>query len=247
MPFKANKTPILAIETSGRMGSIAVGKGGPVLAHIDFSGPMRHSSELFPSVEKALNQIGATIRQVQQVYVSAGPGSFTGLRLAITMAKMINLANGAKTTAVSTTEALAENATAFIEAKGIKINRLATILDAKRKQFYTAVFQRENKKWVKTIPDCLMQSSEFIQHFSGQKEPIWLLGEGLVYYKDKFKADGIEFIPQEYWPAKASNVYNIGLQMAEKNLFANPVTLVPLYLRCPEAIENRRKDKSNHS
>ena len=56
---------------------------------------------------------------------------------------------------------------------------------------------------------------------------------------DKFKADGIEFVPQEYWPAKACAVYSIGRKMAKKGLFANPATLVPLYLRRPEAIEKR--------
>ena len=90
-----------------------------------------------------------------------------------------------------------------------------------------------------------MQSNEFTQRFGGQREPIWLLGEGLVYYKEKFKADGIEFFPQEYWPAKAHAVYNIGSQMARKKLFADPVTLAPLYLRRPEALEKHQKNKSD--
>ena len=82
----------IAIETSSRIGSVALGIQGNLLAEITFSEPLRHSSELLPSILALLDQHHFTARQIKQVFISIGPGSFTGLRIAVATAKAMALA-----------------------------------------------------------------------------------------------------------------------------------------------------------
>ncbi len=228
---------ILSVETSGRAGSVAAGRGDELLAEKTFSGLMRHSVELFPAIEAVLARIGSNISEVAEIYVSAGPGSFTGLRIGITMAKMTAFATGARIIAVNTLEAIAQNAELYIEHSGKKIDRIATILDAKRKEFYVAVFERSDVRWVKTNGDGLMRAEEFLKRFAGGTEPVWLLGEGLVYYKKAFTGQAIRFLDEDYWPSRAGGVYAVGRRMAKAGIFADPATLEPHYLRRVQAQE----------
>jgi len=244
----ANSELALAVETSGPTGSVAVGKGDKILGETAFSGIMTHSAELFPAAEFLLKRIGRPISDLAHIYIAAGPGSFTGLRIAVTMAKMMAFANGTKVVAANTMDILAVNASEYMKEKKIKILRLATILDAKRKQFYVGVYENAEGNWNKKLNDCLMTASDFVSRFAQLDNPIWLLGQGLVYYKDAFSAPGVHFLDEAYWPARARAVYTVCRKKAKEGDFADPAGLTPLYIRRPEATENwekRQKPKKN--
>ena len=87
------------------------------------------------------------------------------------------------------------------------------------------------------MPDCLMTAQQFLENFAGNSQPVWLLGEGLVYHKDKFKADGIRFLDERYWNPRAEKVHMLGWQKALAGQFADPLTLQPTYLRRPDIKE----------
>ena len=254
----------LSVETSGREGSAAIGIGEKILGEISFSGPLRHSTELFPAVVGLLANLARQAREIQHIYVSAGPGSFTGIRIAVAFAKTLHFANNAQVVAVNTMDLIADNATDYITltagnaentenklklnsassaVKKTTIDRIATILDAKRRQFFVAVYKRLRNNndirhttcdirytkqgiWKKTLPDSLMTAAEFVQRFS-RKEPIGLLGEGLLYYSDAFKAPGIFILDRKYWLPQAGKLYHLGRQLAAKGKFTNPITLTP--------------------
>ena len=244
---------ILAIETSSRIGSVAIARGAEVLAETSFSAPMRHSAEIFPAICRLLDRLGLKACQIEHVYLSIGPGSFTGLRIATTLAKTMHLANAAKIIAVDTLDVIAAN---VIHLTGPNIGpvpnqdspawnhqSIATILDAKRGQFFVALYRCEtlgrrevtaDAIWRKVLPDSLMTSSQFLARFACKERPIWLLGDGLVYYRDKFQAKGIHFVDEQYWRARAGNVGLLGWQMALQEKFADPLTLTPNYLRKPD-------------
>ena len=248
-----SKTPlILAVETSGRAGSAAIALGQNLLAETTFSGPMRHSAELFPAVCNLLNRFDRKPKDIEHIYISIGPGSFTGLRIAATFAKTMNLANNAKIVAVDTLDVIAANVTT-VGAKSLpqplshespvtSYETIATILDAKRSQLFIAVYQRTSDEyrtssiepWKKILPDCLMTAPQFLDQFACKEKPIWLLGEGLVYYKDKFKADGVYFLDEKFWTPQAEKVHLLGWKKAQANQFADPLTLQPTYLRRPD-------------
>jgi tRNA threonylcarbamoyladenosine biosynthesis protein TsaB len=256
------KPLILAVETSGRAGSAAIALGEKLLAEAAFSGPMRHSAEIFPAVCGLLSDLGRKPEEIEHIYISVGPGSFTGLRIAVTMAKAMHLANNAKIVPVDTLDVIAANVTtentvlasshrpqtSSIEHPASSIENIATILDAKRSQFFIAVYQRNTDQqdtsygsratshgiWKKIHPDSLMTAPQFLDQFACKEKPIWLLGEGLVYYKDKFKADGIRFLDERYWTPRAEKVHLLGWQKAKARQFADPLTLQPIYLRAPD-------------
>jgi tRNA threonylcarbamoyladenosine biosynthesis protein TsaB len=250
------KPLILAIETSGRTGSAAMALGEDNLGEVCFSGPpqdglrqMRHSAEIFPAVQKLLERFSREPKEIEHIYVSAGPGSFTGLRIAVALAKIMHLANAAKVVAVDTLDVIAANADDYIkEEKAKGIIQIATILDAKRGQFFIAAYQNEQVRtgtayagvWKKTLPDCLMTAEQFLENFTGQSQSIWLLGEGLVYHKDKFEADGIRFLNERYWSPRAGKVHLLGWQKALTGQFADPLTLQPTYLRRPDVKEKQQ-------
>jgi tRNA threonylcarbamoyladenosine biosynthesis protein TsaB len=249
------KPLILAVETSGRTGSVAIALGEQILSETHFSGPMKHSAEIFPAVHKLLERFGRKPKEIEHIYISVGPGSFTGLRIAVALAKTMYLANAAKIIAVDTLDVIASNATDYIkdsssvahlsavalakaeakeEEKVKDLTKIATILDAKRGQFFIATYKNKQGQWKKTTPDCLMTAGQFIENCGGKSRPVWLLGEGLVFYKDKFKADGIRFLNERYWNPRAEKVHLLGWQKALAGQFADPLTLQPTYLRKPD-------------
>ncbi len=111
------------------------------------------------------------------------------------------------------------------------------VLDAKRGQFFIAAYQRRKSRWEKVLADSLMSVSQFLDWAGGCAKPLRLLGEGLVYYKEKFAAEGIEFLPEKYWVPTAKKVHLLGWERALAGKFADAKTLEPNYLRLPDVGE----------
>lgn len=223
---------ILAVETSSRIGSVAVAVGPDLKSEATFSGPMKHSAELFPAVRTLLGRLDRKQNDIEQVYISVGPGSFTGLRIAVTLAKTMNLASSSRIVAVDTLDVIAANVTG-INSTSHEV--IAPIIDAKRGRFYIAVYQRTSGGiWNKIFPDSITTAKKFLDRFACRERPIRLLGDGLIYHRDKFKADGVHFFDEECWSPRASMVHRLGWQLALANQFAEPLTLRPNYLRPPE-------------
>ena len=244
---------ILAVETSSRTGSVAIGLNGKTLGETVFSAPLSHSAEIFPAISELLDQFNLKPGQIEHVYISGGPGSFTGLRIATTLAKIMQLAHDVKIVTVDTLDVAAANVIDLIpentlSAANHKIpatggRRVAAILDAKRGQFFIAVYEQDKDKqqdsagrdvWKKILPDCLMTPSQFLDRFVCDDKPIWLLGDGLLYYKDKFQADNVHFFDEKYWSPRAGKVLLLGRQMALKEQFTDALMLTPNYLRKPD-------------
>jgi tRNA threonylcarbamoyladenosine biosynthesis protein TsaB len=253
---------ILAIETSGRLGSVALAQDDKLLAESRFSGPMRHSAEIFPAITDLLSRFNKKPDQIEQVYISVGPGSFTGLRIAVTLAKTLALANDAKIVAIDTLDVIAANVIDFAPPSPLpQLNtqnstlktddRLAVILDAKRGQFFIAVYEKTSHEpratsdtiWQKILPDSLMTAEEFLDRFTDK--PIMLIGEGLVFYKDKFAHKNIRVLDEKYWNPSAANIHKLGWELAMNGQsaegetsptggFADPLTLIPNYIRGPD-------------
>ena len=201
------KEPVaLAIETSSRIGSVSLGVGDKIISEISFSCFMRHSAEIFPCIRNLLSGSGIKPNQIKHIYISNGPGSFTGLRIASTIAKMLFLANHVQIITVDSLDVTAFNSLDAIKAsnqdesfiKAEETMRIASILDAKRGQFFIAGYmvKFEGKKiWLEKFwSDSLMTAADFISQFADKQKPVWLLGDGLLYYKQQFNADGINFL-----------------------------------------------------
>jgi tRNA A37 threonylcarbamoyladenosine modification protein TsaB len=79
-----------------------------------------------------------------------------------------------------------------------------------------------------------MSTSEFLDRFSHEKAPVNLVGDGLLYHREAFKAPGVRVLDECYWSPHAKQVHCLGYQKAKRNEFADPLSLAPLYLRGPQ-------------
>jgi tRNA threonylcarbamoyladenosine biosynthesis protein TsaB len=128
---------ILAIETSGRHGSVAIllaGADGVLcLNQIVLTGDERTAQALAPAIQTLLSESGWSPQSVDLVVVAVGPGSFTGLRIGVTTAKAFAYAADAEILGVNTLEVLAVQA-------AVKDASLWAILDAQRQELFAAKF-----------------------------------------------------------------------------------------------------------
>jgi tRNA threonylcarbamoyladenosine biosynthesis protein TsaB len=219
----------LAIETSGRTGSVAVARDGLVLAEETFPHGLKHAAGLVPMIDRLCKAAGWGPSDVEELYVSVGPGSFTGLRVGVTVAKTLAFATGARVVAVPSVEVLARNAPA--EASHVVI-----VLDAKRDQIFTARLSRTRGDWRVDEPAHL----DSLQAALGRApRPVHLIGEGVPYHAKFLPPDDPSVIvsPEDAWRARASVVMEIGNAMARRGELADPQTLSPVYVRKPEAEE----------
>src|SRR2546423_9728863 len=126
----------VALETSGRTGSVALAADGAILCEEQFAHGLRHAAGIVPIIDRLCRGQGWSPREVEEIYVSSGPGSFTGLRIGITVARTLAFATGARTVAVPTAEVLARNAPPGSQ-------NVVIVLDAKREQIFTATFAND--------------------------------------------------------------------------------------------------------
>lgn len=219
----------LAIETSGRNGSLAVSEDGHVLAEEQFSHGLKHAAGIVPIIDRLCASRGWKPADIDEIYVSAGPGSFTGLRVGITVAKTLAFATGARIVAVPSVEVLARNAPPGWQ-------NLIIVLDAKRGQIFTASFENVGGEPVPREPAKLDSLAEMLRR---TPRPVHLLGEGIPYH-EKFipRDDGSVHVTEPAtWQGRAAIVAELGDRMARAGAFADPMTLTPIYIRRPEAEE----------
>jgi tRNA A37 threonylcarbamoyladenosine modification protein TsaB len=172
---------------------------------------------------------------------------------------MMQLANSVKIVSVDTLDVIAANVIDLCPEKISPVSnhklpvfsgdRIAAVLDAKRGQFFISVYQRQTSDqhnaagrtiWKKIMPDTLMTPSQFLERFAREEKPVRLLGDGLLYYKEKFQTDGVNFFHEKYWSPQAGKVLLLGWQKALKEQFTDALTLTPNYLRKPDVTIKRR-------
>jgi tRNA threonylcarbamoyladenosine biosynthesis protein TsaB len=220
------RLPLLAIETSGRIGSIALSDGGRILYEEQFPHGLQHAAKIITVIDSLCRGQNWKPADLGQVYVSIGPGSFTGLRIGVTVAKTLALATGVQLVAVPTVRVLVENAPP--EARHVIV-----VLDAKRGQIFTARFERTADGWIEHEPAHLDTLAAMLAR---SPRPVHLLGEGLGYHAAPADSTVISTDP-ETWRARAGAVAKLGWQMAQAGQFTDRLKLAPLYVRVPEAEE----------
>jgi len=220
----------LAFETSTAIGRVVLGRGGEVLAVRTLSEPRAHAVGFLPAIAELCREHGVEPEAVEEVYVSAGPGSFTGLRIGITAARMIAFAVGARVVRVPTLDIIAQNA---IEASP-RPTRVAVVLDAKRGHVYTAAFDWNGAAFVAVSQPVEADPLKFL---SAQPDHCAVLGEGVAYHRGAIAASGRRVLDEPLFPPRAETASRLGFALARAGAFVNPRELIPTYIRLPEAEE----------
>ena len=220
----------LAFDTSTVRGDIALGDGAEILGTQSLAGPRKHAVEFLPSMAALCEAHSVRPAEIRRVYVSIGPGSFTGLRIGLTTARMIALANDAAIAGVGTLEVIAQNAARLPDPP----RRVAVILDAKRKRVYAATFQWEDDHYA---PECAPAEVDPHDFLGRQDRGCAVLGEGVVHHPEAVQASGLTILPESLFAPRAETVYRLGLLRCDAGAVIDRRVLTPLYVRPPEAEE----------
>ncbi len=131
---------LIALETSTEYCSLAVARGARVYAQ-HFHAGQRHSELALPALRELLRQAALEMQSIDGVAYGAGPGSFTGLRIACGLAQGLALARDLPVAGIGTLLALAENCGA---------DKVVACLDARMGEVYHAAYRRSGGNWIET-------------------------------------------------------------------------------------------------
>ena len=202
--------------------------------------------DLMASIDQLTQQHQVTPTQISDVYLSIGPGSFTGLRTAVTTAKALAYTLGAHLVAVPTVEAIALN----VSAPAPQINEtdnsehLAVCLNMKRDSLYVGLFERDpnpnNPRWVLSQPPAVWTLDQLLDT---APQPLAIVGDPLPPRLLDTPAppipptDGITLLDTSLAIPRSESVWQIGQAMASQGQYTDPFKLSPIYARPPEAEE----------
>jgi tRNA threonylcarbamoyladenosine biosynthesis protein TsaB len=222
---------VLALETSGRHGSIALlqgdGDAATVLGEHTLPSAERTAKSLLPAIEFALAEQSWRPGDLELICVTTGPGSFTGLRIGVVAAKTLAYATGAKLVGVHTLAAMAAN----ISATG---GRLWTVLDAQRQELFAARFDPQN-----AIAEQATPSTEIIcvDAWLAQLEVgDAVAGPTLAKCRHRLPA-GVVVVDESLWSPSAAATGRLGVALFARGVCVAPLELVPNYYRKSAAEE----------
>lgn len=204
---------ILSVETSAKACSAAVYDGGFISYSIDLT-PETHSASLFPQIDHVLKESGLKCGDIDLFAVSNGPGSFTGIRIGIAAVKGMSWACDKPCIGISSLEAAARS----IDADG----NICALIDARRGQYYNALFIRENGSLKRLCKDRIISGEELLSLterdyiLAGDGAPLFLssVSEKSEVYKlpDKYlqTAKGVALSACAAEPDAYTSCFNIG-------------------------------------
>lgn len=228
-------TRVLAIETSAPQGGVALRVGGALLGETLISDQKRHTIEIHPALDALLSQHNLQLRDIDVFGFSVGPGSFTGLRLGATIARLVAAITDATIIAVPSLEILAHNAIEHVEPG----TTIAACLDARRGGIFAAEF-RVTEAGLETVrPAALTTPDDFL---ASLPESFVALGGGLAVYGESFAARGT-LLPESTWRPLPQICALLAEQKAAAGESTPSPEIVPHYLRppaCEEVYEAKR-------
>ncbi|MEG1390725.1 MAG: tRNA (adenosine(37)-N6)-threonylcarbamoyltransferase complex dimerization subunit type 1 TsaB [Angelakisella sp.] len=221
---------ILALEASSAAGSAAVCEEDKVIGESFLHTAKTHSQTLLPMTEQLLCACDTTLSQLDFLAVTVGPGSFTGLRIAIAAVKGMAMGADKPCVGVSMLEALAYNLRGF---EGIG----AAVMDARCEQVYTALFALEDGKVRRLTPDMAIPLTELSEMLQNEKKTIFLVGDGaeMCYTKLQDNHPSLRLAPAALRLARAASVAACAFVTYEQEGAIEAGALLPSYLRLPQA------------
>lgn len=221
---------ILGIDSSAVSVGAAVCDGGAVVAEGFINNRITHSQTLMPLVESILTNAKLTLADIDAFAVSAGPGSFTGLRIGISAVKGMAYALGKPCRAVSTLYAMSFN---LLSWEGV----VCAVMDARCGQVYNALFRSRDGGIERLCEDRAIKADELKAELDGKYagERIMLVGDGAKLCYDRFGGDNILL-------ADERQRYQNGVGVCLAAQFVpdiTPAALMPAYLRLPQAERER--------
>lgn len=220
---------LLAIETAGTCGSLALVSPGRCLVEYSLHSHLTHSRRMLQGIESLLTNTGFGWPDITALAVSLGPGSFTGLRIGLSTAKGLAMATGKPLIGVPTLDGLAAQLSFTRQL-------ICPVLDARKKEVYAAFYRADQDSVCQRISDFLVLAPE--QLAARINEPVIFIGDGAQTYGSIFQdalPDYAIIPPAELFYLRAAAIGFVALAYYCDQQFLDPATSAPIYVRPSEA------------
>lgn len=219
---------IICIETATSVCSVALCDSSGVIALRESNEGMSHAAMLTLYIEEVLNEAGLKANNLKAVAVSKGPGSFTGLRIGVSVAKGIAYAASIPVIGVETTVSMFYGITDFLEEKMMTNSNtlFCPMLDARRMEVYYAVFDSKGKQ-IKKIAAEIINENSFSE--IPQSVRIIFFGDGAIKCKDIIKRPNVYFALD--YKISASHMQKPAYQALKDHHYEDVAYFEPFYLK----------------
>ena len=219
---------ILAIETSTSVCSVAVHSSGKLLslAELDQSGA--HAEKIMGLVNKALDQAGIELKELDAIAVSEGPGSYTGLRIGVSTAKGLAFGLDKPLLGINTLQAIATT----IDSPS---DFIIPVLDARRMEVYYQVFDK-NYQPISKLDFEILTDKSFENYLSQGK--VVFVGDAVGKIQQVISGAEVEIRKDVHF--SASHLGNLAFQKFEKKEFEDIAYFVPNYLKEFKALHSKK-------
>lgn len=222
---------ILGIDTSAVVSACAVcevGENPKVIASGTLNTKLTHSQTLVPFLENIIKSAGLDLSDIDAFAVSAGPGSFTGLRIGVSVVKGMASALDKPVRSVSTLSAIAYNFT-------ITDAIICSVMDARCNQVYNALFRIQNGIVMRLCDDRAIFIEDLKKDLENYSERIILAGDGADLVYSKISGGLVELAPPALKYQTGTGVCFASEHCSDTSAEA----LMPVYLRLPQAERER--------
>lgn len=218
---------VLAIDTSNLPLGIALIDGDQVIGEYITNLKKNHSVRVMPAIETLLKDCDMVPKDLNKIVVAKGPGSYTGVRIGVTIAKTLAWTLNIPLAAVSSLETLAANGRYF---NGF----VSPLFDARRGQVYTGLYEYDHERLTVVLEDCNILSSEWASRLKELNRPVLFVGQDVVIHREvisKVLGDLAIFSPNPLFNPRPSELAFLGKDKAEEDIHQ----FVPNYVRMAEA------------
>ena len=226
---------LLAIDSSAGPASAALLEDRRLVGESYVHLSQTHSQTLLPMVEQLLATVGWNVGALDALAVSAGPGSFTGVRIGVACVKGLAFPYDTPCCGVSTLEAIAWGGAA---EEG---SLLCAVMDARLKQVYNALFEVREGVPVRLCEDRALSIADLEAEIAPYGRRVLLLGDGAELCAREFGAWGARLAPESQRWQRASGVAMAALELLARGKAVAPGALMPSYLRLSQAERELRK------
>lgn len=230
-------THILCIETGTTVCSVALGNENGLLGYKELADSKSHASELSVFIHDLLKKLSFDIKNIDAVAVSKGPGSYTGLRIGVSLAKGICFALNKPLIAIGSLDSMVHGVDSFIaEQKHDTTDILCPMIDARRMEVYSALFDNQKNK-ITEVSAIVVDTETFNEQLKSKK--IIFFGNGASKCKSVISNQNAIFI--DNFEPSARFMLPLALKAYNDERFEDIAYFEPFYLKDFVAIKAKNK------
>lgn len=231
---------VLAIESSGMTASVALATEEKIIGEYTVNYKKTHSQTLLPMIDELLTFTQQDLHELDAIAVSAGPGSFTGLRIGCATAKGMALALDKPVVTVPTLDAMAYN---FQNYDGI----ICPMMDARRDRVYTGIYNFSGGSLNIIHAQDVEEIAKVLEWLNSFKKNVILLGDASRVYSKQIKENlKVPYItaPPHMSEQSASSVAALAVVMIREGKTESAAQHKPIYLRPSQAESEKMRGQA---